>query len=141
MVVRGLRPRSAIGPGSGISPREVEGWGEAARAAGSVPVWELRWMRWLTMMLLPKPPMEAVVVLCSRCTTAVMPPSAISRWILLKASSPLAPGSALSPVKDKAEGTWFVGEQKARKETRDLHFLFRAPETSRSECLPEEAWG
>lgn len=41
--VRGLRPRSASCPGSGSSPREVEGWGEEVRAApGSVPVWELR---------------------------------------------------------------------------------------------------
>lgn len=37
--VRGLRPRSASCPGSGSSPREVEGWGEEVRAAlGSVPV-------------------------------------------------------------------------------------------------------
>lgn len=60
-------------------------------------------MRWLTMMLLPKPPMEAMVVLCSRCTTAVMPPSAISLWILLSASSPLAPYSDPSPGRYKAE--------------------------------------
>lgn len=68
---------------------------EAADEAGSAgsleapePVWEPRWIRWLTMMLLPKPPMEAMVVLCSRCTTAVMPPSAISRRIRARASSP-----------------------------------------------------
>lgn len=98
--VRGLRPRSASCLGSTSSPREAEGRGEDARvAAGSVPVWEPRWMRWLTMMLLPKPPMEAMVVLCSRCTTAVMPPSAISRWIRLRASSPLAPDSEPSPGK------------------------------------------
>lgn len=48
-------------------------------------------MRWLTMMLLPKPPMEAMVVLCSRCTTAVMPPSAINRWILLSGVFPRWP--------------------------------------------------
>lgn len=54
-------------------------------------------------MLLPKPPMEAMVVLCSRCTTAVMPPSAMSRWILLRASSPPAPYSEPSPGRDKAE--------------------------------------
>lgn len=51
-------------------------------------VWEPRWMRWLTMMLLPKPPIEAMVVLCSRCTTAVIPPSAMSRRIRASASSP-----------------------------------------------------
>lgn len=51
-------------------------------------VWEPRWIRWLTMMLFPKPPMDAMVVLCSRCTTAVIPPSAISLRILARASSP-----------------------------------------------------
>lgn len=69
---------------------EVEGaWPEVGGAcACPVAVWEPRWMRWLTMMLLPKPPIEAMVVLCSRCTTAVIPPSAISRRIRARASSP-----------------------------------------------------
>jgi len=40
-----------------------------------------------------------MVVLCSRWTTAVMPPSAISLCILLTASSPLAPYSGPSPAK------------------------------------------
>lgn len=39
-------------------------------------------------MLLPKPPIDAIVVLCSLCTTAVIPPSAISRRIRARASSP-----------------------------------------------------
>lgn len=74
---------------------------EEEGAAGSLeapePVWEPRWMRWLTMMLFPKPPMDAMVVLCSRCTTAVMPPSAISRRIRARASSP-EPTSGDSPA-------------------------------------------
>lgn len=75
---------------------EVEGpgppGGPEAGSTGALeapqPVCEPRWIRWLTMMLLPKPPMDAMVVLCSRCTTAVMPPSAISRRIRARASSP-----------------------------------------------------
>lgn len=72
-------------------PPEVEGGGDAG-SAGSLeaaePVWEPRWIRWLTMMLFPKPPMDAMVVLCSRCTTAVIPPSAMRRRIRARASSP-----------------------------------------------------
>lgn len=70
--------------------------GPAPGLEAPVPVWEPRWMRWLTMMLFPKPPIEAMVVLCSRWTTAVIPPSAISRRIRARASSP-EPKSGDSP--------------------------------------------
>lgn len=69
----------------------MEGGGEAGAAGileAAEAVWEPRWIRWLTMMLFPKPPMDAMVVLCSRCTTAVMPPSAMRRRIRARASSP-----------------------------------------------------
>lgn len=76
--------------------------------AGSVPVCEPRWMRWLTMMLLPKPPMDAMVVLCSLWTTAVMPPSAMSRRIRDRASSPVPYSLALYsvPSPGRAEEVW-----------------------------------
>lgn len=98
--------RSAAGRG-----RSGKGWGtRRGGSAGALeapgPVWEPRWMRWLTIILLPKPPMDAIVVLCSRCTTAVMPPSAISRRIRARASSP-EPNSADSAGPER-ETTRFI---------------------------------
>lgn len=62
-------------------------------------------MRWLTMMLLPKPPMEAMVVLCSRCTTAAMPPfSHQPADPAERVFSPLAPSPSPLPGRYKAEG-------------------------------------
>ncbi|TNN83268.1 hypothetical protein EYF80_006249 [Liparis tanakae] len=110
----GRGPHGAVSARGGAWARAGGRGPEADGAPGSAggleappAVWEPRWMRWLTMMLFPKPPMDAMVVLCSRCTTAVMPPSAIRRRIRAKASSPEPnSGDSPGPMRVKRLLTW-----------------------------------